>query len=187
MSASDYLEYLGLCNKLKHLKRTGWVLRNVKDPETVASHMYRMAMMTFLLEDPNLDRVKCLEMSLVHDLAESIVGDFTPVCDITPEKKHEIEMNAMEKISNIVGKRGDHLLNLFTEYEDQTTEEAKFVKELDRLDMILQAFEYEKAENDAGRLQEFFDSTQGKFKHPEVVRLVNELNKQRAQKIKGAE
>lgn len=33
---------------LQHLKRTGWVNNNVQDPETVAGHMYRMAMMCFL-------------------------------------------------------------------------------------------------------------------------------------------
>ena len=32
----------------KHLKRTGWVDNSVTDPETVAGHMYRMAMMAFL-------------------------------------------------------------------------------------------------------------------------------------------
>jgi putative hydrolase of HD superfamily len=53
------------------------------------------------------------------------------------------------------------------------------VKELDRFDMILQAFEYEKAENRPHGLQEFFHSTSGKFSHPSIMSLVNELNKQR--------
>ena len=37
------------------------------------------------------------------------------------------------------------------------------MKDLDRFDMIVQAFEYEQAENSPGKLQEFFDSTHGKF------------------------
>jgi putative hydrolase of HD superfamily len=45
--------------------------------------------------------------------------------------------------------------------------------------MILQAFEYEKAESRPHGLQEFFDSTSGKFSHPLIVSLVNEINKQR--------
>jgi putative hydrolase of HD superfamily len=53
------------------------------------------------------------------------------------------------------------------------------VKELDRFDMILQAFEYEKAESRPHGLQEFFDSTCGKFSHPLITSLVTELNKQR--------
>ena len=35
------------------MKRTGWIDNNVKEPESVADHMYRMAMMTFLLNRPN--------------------------------------------------------------------------------------------------------------------------------------
>ena len=50
---------------------------------------------------------------------------------------------------------------LFQEYEEQSSPEACYVKDLDRFDMILQAFEYEQADNTPGKLQEFFDSTQG--------------------------
>lgn len=49
------------------------------------------------------------------------------------------------------------------EYESQTSAEAKLVKEFDLLEMILQAHEYEELEGKPGRLQEFFDSTQGRY------------------------
>lgn len=49
----------------------------------------------------------------------------------------------------------------FQEYENQSTAEAKFVKQLDQCEMILQAFEYEELEKTPGRLQDFFDSTAG--------------------------
>jgi len=47
--------------------------------------------------------------------------------------------------------------------------------------MILQAFEYEKAGNKPNSLQEFFNSTNGKFSHPLVTSLVTELNKRRSE------
>jgi putative hydrolase of HD superfamily len=47
--------------------------------------------------------------------------------------------------------------------------------------MILQAFEYEKAGSGPRSLQEFFDSTNGKFSHPLVASLVTELNKKRSE------
>ena len=47
------------------------------------------------------------------------------------------------------------------EYEHQSSEEARFVKDCDRFDMILQAYEYEMEEGKPRRLQEFFDSTEG--------------------------
>lgn len=53
------------------------------------------------------------------------------------------------------------------------------MKELDNFDMILEAFSYEKAHNQPGHLQEFFDSTKEKFSHPLVLSLVTELNRRR--------
>jgi len=47
--------------------------------------------------------------------------------------------------------------------------------------MILQAFEYEKAGKRPHSLQEFFDSTNGKFSHPLITSLVTELNKRRSE------
>lgn len=69
------------------------------------------------------------------------------------------------------------------EYEEQKTEEAKFVKEIDLFDMLLQAFEYEKRDNCPGRLQEFIESTRGRFNHPFILDLVNEVYCQRDQFI----
>lgn len=57
--------------------------------------------------------------------------------------------------------------------------ESKFVKDLDRLDMVMQAFEYEKRDNCPQKHQEFFDSTDGKFDHPLIVDLVDEIKSQR--------
>lgn len=68
---------------------------------------------------------------------------------------------------------------LLQEYEENETPEAKFVKDLDRLDLVMQAFEYEKRDNCIKTHQEFFDSTDGKFNHPLVVDLVNEIKAQR--------
>lgn len=47
------------------------------------------------------------------------------------------------------------------EYESQSSQEARVVKELDQLEMVLQAHEYEELEGNPGRLQEFFNSTEG--------------------------
>lgn len=69
--------------------------------------------------------------------------------------------------------------SIFQEYENQSSPEAKFAKDLDRYDMILQAFEYEKRENAPKRLQEFFSATEGKFQHPFIKGLVQELYSQR--------
>ncbi|CAG4954611.1 unnamed protein product [Colias eurytheme] len=177
------LEFLELVGRLKHIKRTGWVLCDINDCETIAGHMYRMGLMTFLLTEENnptkLDRFKCLQIALIHDLAECIVGDLTPHCGVAPEEKHRREEEAMKQIAELTGIAGDRMYNLFMEYETQSSPEAKFAKDLDRYDMILQAFEYEKRENSPKILEEFFTATYGKFNHPFIQDLAKELYKQR--------
>lgn len=57
------------------------------------------------------------------------------------------------------------------------------MKELDRLDMIIQAFEYES--NQPVDLQEFFDSTRGKFENPWILDIIQELYSQRDEQKKS--
>lgn len=107
--------------------------------------MYRMSLMTFLLDGQNnLDRTKCMELgehsfhhldhfflssldicssvtrsgfyfivALVHDLAESIVGDITPYCGVSKEDKKQREMDAMREIAQLIAPRGQRLMELF--------------------------------------------------------------------------
>ncbi|PRD29567.1 UNVERIFIED_CONTAM: hddc2 [Trichonephila clavipes] len=168
----------------KHLKRTGWVLRDVAECEDVAGHMYRMSIMAFLLDDGmscQVNRERCIKMALVHDIAECIVGDLTPFCGISKEEKHKKELEAMERLCSLVGEKvGKEFLNLYKEYEEQQTTEAKTVKDLDKFDMILQAFEYEKQSNFSLSLQDFFNSTEGTFQNPLVLKWVEELKLKRS-------
>lgn len=60
------------------------------------------------------------------------------------------------------------ILSLWLEYEDGTSIEASIAKQLDKLEMIIQADEYETSQS--MNLQQFFDSTTGSFHHPEVSR-----------------
>lgn len=69
---------------------------------------------------------------------------------------------------------------LAQEYESHQSPEARFVKELDRLDMVLQAAEYETRDACPGKLQEFFDSTDGQFAHPLIVRMVQQIKADRS-------
>lgn len=71
-------------------------------------------MMTFLIDDSlKLDRVKCMQLALVHDLAESIVGDITPFCGVSKEDKRAMEMKAMEDICKLIAPRGNQIMELF--------------------------------------------------------------------------
>ena len=92
----DIIELLHMIGKLKELKRTGWVLRKVPNPESVADHTFRVLIMALLLADKlNLDKNKCVQMALIHDISESITGDITPRDKISKEEKHKLEKKAI--------------------------------------------------------------------------------------------
>jgi len=127
-----------------------------------------------------------MRMCLVHDLAEALIGDITPHCGVGEKEKQATELTAMQAISAAPAeKAGSEMLSLFQEYEANATPEAQLCKDLDKYDMLLQAFEYEKRDNTPCKLQEFFDSTARKyvFKHPRVVAWMGELRAQRDQFI----
>lgn len=71
----------------------GWKYRGIEGGETVACHMYRMALMCLLFDGDHLelDMNRCIKMALVHDLAEAIVGDLTPDDPIPVDAKHRLE------------------------------------------------------------------------------------------------
>ncbi|XP_074006819.1 5'-deoxynucleotidase HDDC2 [Numenius arquata] len=178
------LPFLRLLGQLKRIPRTGWVYRNVAKPESVSDHMYRMAMMALVTEDKSLNKDRCIRLALVHDMAECIVGDIAPADNISKEEKHRREEAAMQQLSQLLSEDlRKEIYELWEEYENQSTAEAKFVKQLDQCEMILQAFEYEELENTPGRLQDFYDSTAGKFVHPEILQLVSLINTERNKKI----
>ncbi|XP_028252766.1 5'-deoxynucleotidase HDDC2 [Parambassis ranga] len=177
---TSMLEFLKLVGQLKRVPRTGWVYRNVKNPESVSDHMYRMAMMSLTITDPTVDKDKCIKLALVHDMAECIVGDIAPSDNISKAEKHRREEEAMRHLSGLLPEGlKQEMYGLWEEYESQSSAEARLVKQFDLLEMILQAHEYEELEETPGRLQEFFDSTNGRFHHPDVLQLVSSLNKER--------
>src|SRR3989344_8857222 len=175
------VKFLQQANKLKILKRAGWVKLNIENPESVADHTYRTAMMAIVLCPPELDKGKVLKMAIIHDLAETVVGDIITNHNDTPEfkkAKHEKEKRAMRDIVKDLYKETAHeLISVWDEFEEQKTGEARFAKELDKLEMVFQAFEYEKKPDES--FDSFWESTKAMVKHPKLVELLNELREQR--------
>ncbi len=163
--AAQAVDFLGVARGLKTTPRTGWVRRGVHGVESVADHSWRVALMALVGAEgvPGLDANRAVQIALVHDLAESIVGDIAPGDGVPAEEKHRREASAMERLEGILGGgTGARVRALWDEYEAGKSPEARFVKDLDKLEMILQAKEYE--EEQGTDLSEFFASTQGRFK-----------------------
>jgi putative hydrolase of HD superfamily len=119
---------------LKNVLRAGWVRAGIESPESVAAHSWGMSMLALKLSPKELDLARVLSLCIVHDIPEVRVGDLTPHDDTST--KAEDELNAMKEMA-------PEWVGLFEEYEQGKTPEAKFVKQLDKLDMALQAEIYQ--------------------------------------------
>ncbi|GMH01842.1 hypothetical protein Nepgr_003681 [Nepenthes gracilis] len=164
LPSSSAIDFLTLCHRLKTTKRKGWINHGIKGPESIADHMYRMALMGLIVGDlPGVNRERCIKIAIVHDIAEAIVGDITPSDGIPKEEKSRREQAALNEMCEVLGggMRAEEIKQLWAEYENNSSLEANLVKDFDKVEMILQALEYETEHGKV--LDEFFQSTAGKF------------------------
>ncbi|KDN47133.1 hypothetical protein K437DRAFT_255919 [Tilletiaria anomala UBC 951] len=171
------LKFMHRLQMLKLNKRTGWLHHRVKRPESIADHMYRMALLAMLCPADDIDIGKCVMLALVHDLAEAEVGDLTPLDDVPKEEKLRREREAIDYYVHDLLESSPAALRiekLWQEYEDRITKESKLVKDLDRFELCLQALEYER-EYDIRDLQPFFGNSINLISHPRQRRWAKQL------------
>ena len=162
---------------LKKIHRQGWIDKlSIDNPESVADHSYSMAMMGMIISDiENYNSEKILKMILLHDLAESEVGDYTPG-EITIEKKNELENNAFLKIiKTLPDKIKTQYETLWNDYQKNESSEAKIVHQLDRLEMALQAKIYQNDGHSEEKLKTFFETAENEITHPKLKELFRNI------------
>ena len=113
-------------------------------------------------------------MANIHDLAEIYVGDYTPGSGISPQEKYDLESKAMRRLADEL--QYPELIELFEEFEACETPEAVFVKNMDRLDTVIQAKYFDETQNYGGKLfAEFYDFALTRITHPLVLDLLKSL------------
>ena len=163
---------------LKKLPRSGWKIKlGLKDSESVAEHSYLMSVMSMVLADTkSLDSEKVIKMSILHDWAESKIGDFMPD-EIGYDKKSELENYAMiEILESLPQILQENYQNIWNEFLIQETSEAKLVHQLDKLEMALQAKIYEE-ETDSDSVKPFIISAVEQIIDPDVKKILVEIIK----------
>ena len=162
---------------LKKIQRQGWVDKlSISSPESVADHSYTMAIMGMVLSDlENYNSEKILKMVLLHDLAESKIGDFTPE-QIDKDEKNKLENNAFyEIIENLPDFIKEEYSQLWQEYQDNTSPESEIVHQIDKLEMVLQAKIYQKDGYSQEKLESFFESVKIEIIDPKLKELFTKI------------
>ncbi len=168
---------------LKLLPRTGWLQRGMANVESIAEHTFSVAALAMMVSDlhPHLDRGRVVSIALLHDIAEALVGDlpYSARRLFGAEAKQAAEHRAMVELIDALP-QAETYLELWTEYAEGQSPEARLVKQLDRVEMLSQALAYERAGHRA--MAEFWeDSDEGWSNEFPIVReLVNRLVEERA-------
>ena len=171
------LDFFKTAVNLKNISRQGWVDKlSLKHPESVADHSYSMAIMGMVISDlENYNSEKILKMILLHDLAESKIGDYTPN-QISIENKIKIENKAYDEIINSLP---DAIKlqygQIWEEYQKQESPESKIVHQIDKLEMALQAKMYQKQGSSKDAVESFFKSAENEITHPKLKELFNQI------------
>jgi putative hydrolases of HD superfamily len=154
----DLTQFFQYAIRLKYVKRTGWISKvKVQNPESVADHTFSMCAISMVLSDIlGLDTQRVMKMVILHDLAESIIGDCMPG-EISKKHKRSKEKKAINSIlycipSNVRKK----YTNIWNEYLQNKTDVAQLVHRVDKMEMILQARQYAKEGYPNKLLAQFF-------------------------------
>ena len=171
------LDFFKTAVNLKNISRQGWINKlSLKHPESVSDHSYSMAIMGMVISDlENYNSEKILKMILLHDLAESKIGDYTPN-QISKENKIKIENNAYDEIINSLP---DAIKlqygQIWEEYQKQESPESKIVHQIDKLEMALQAKIYQNEGSPKETIESFFKSAENEITHPKLKELFNQI------------
>ena len=171
------LDFLNIAANLKTIPRQGWIDKlAIKNPESVADHTYSMAIIGMILSDSQkYNTQKILKMILLHDLAESITGDFTPK-QKSKDEKIILENKTMENImSHLPENLQKQYLVIWDEYQKNNSKEANFVHQIDKLEMALQAKIYSEEKNSVQELSSFFNSAKKGITDSNILKLFNQL------------
>jgi len=138
------LEFLRHAERLKTVTRSGFT--SAGQPESVAEHSWRLALMALLLagQFAEVDFARLVKICLVHDLGEAVGGDIP-----APEQARRAAAGGAGKSADerrdlqtllepLPAPLAAEITALWDEYEAARTPEARLAKALDKLETILQ-------------------------------------------------
>lgn len=173
--SDDLARLTGLLHEiglLKRYKRTGWLIAGVRDPESIAEHSFRAAVIASVvaaLEGANPERAAFL--SLFHDTQETRITDI-PYIGKRYLKATANEQVTSDQVRNVPEPVAEMVGDAVGEYEEKTSLEAVCARDADKLECLLQATEYR--EQGHQNVQPWIDSSLAALKTPTAKRLADE-------------
>jgi len=165
----NLLNFLIEVGKLKGKERRGWIVHQIKKPETTAEHIFHLAILAWVLgKSKKLNSERVIKIALIHDLCEVYAPDLTPYDPLLPKdkkkirevlekwprftlalkikkekEKHKMETAALNKLTEKLPQNLKmEMRSLWREFEEGLTKEGRFVQQADKIANFLQGMDY---------------------------------------------
>jgi putative hydrolases of HD superfamily len=145
MDMNNVAKYLYEIGHMKRVKRSGWWLAGITNPESIAEHSFRTAILGYILASltEEADPEKTAIMCLFHDTGEARINDLHRVAKRYINVGRDEERAFTEQVERLPENISKRILALFKDYEERLSLEGKLAHDADLLECILQAREYQ--------------------------------------------
>lgn len=156
-SYKQVVRYYIFNSRLKDKNRSGWDQTHwnidADRIERIAEHIVSTIYLAIALDsemeynekvdyDRNIDLDEIIKTLSIHEIGETLIGDITPFDGVTPERKREIEFDAVKDLLGNL-KEKTELLELFSSFEAKISNEAIFAYFCDKIEADLQSKFYQ--------------------------------------------
>ena len=172
-NTAKFLYELGV---LKRTRRSGWWIAGIKDPETIAEHCFRTAIIARILaEMENADLNKVTTMALFHDVPEARINDLHKVGQRYIDFKDAETKSFNDQVKTLPPKLAKELKDLWNEMNERKTKEAIILKDADYLECAITAKEY--VEIGYKECQDWINNVKVRLKTKSAKKIFNQIMK----------
>jgi putative hydrolase of HD superfamily len=140
----DIAKFLYEMGQLKRVKRSGWWIAGVMDPESVAEHSFRTAVVAYILAQlEGADLEKVVSMALFHDMSEARTNDAHRIVRRYVDWEGVDKKAVEDQSKRLPEKMGERITSIISEFEQAVSLEARVVRDADLLECLVQAREYQ--------------------------------------------
>ncbi|MFX4290780.1 HD domain-containing protein [Streptomyces bohaiensis] len=147
---------------LKRAKRSGWWIAGVKDPETIAEHSFRTALIgSVLAMMEGADPARTALLGLWHDTQETRVGDIPHIGRRYLDAADNQSVTA-DQLADAHPAVRSEARRIVDDYENGDSLEVACARDADKLECLIQAVEYR--EQGCSNVQPWIDSSIAKLR-----------------------
>jgi len=171
LSAINFFAEAGL---LKKIKRSGWWVAGIKDPESVAEHSFRCAIMGYYLAHlEGVDPYKVMTMALFNDIHEARINDLHKMGHYYIDFREAEKKVFKDQVQDLDRGVKTELSEFRKDYEDQQSKESVVARDADILECLIQAKEY--SDNGYTKAKKFFKKAPDHLKTKSARKLWSQI------------